>query len=75
MGIARSGTYRPPVEIFDILGQRVRTLLRSTTHSPGQYSLTWDGTDDKGISLASGSYIVKLEFGEEIETRQLTLLR
>jgi immune inhibitor A len=41
--------------IFDVLGRRVR-VLNSTALAPGQWSQTWNGTDDAGHELSSGVY-------------------
>lgn len=35
------------------------------SRQPGQYSLAWDGKDDKGQSVGAGKYIVHVEFSRE----------
>jgi len=45
---------RVKIEVFDILGRRVTTLVNQT-QAPGRYLVTFDGT-----RLASGSYIIRM---------------
>jgi len=42
------------LRIFDLRGQRVRNLLFGY-RSAGQYRETWDGMDDTGHAVASGT--------------------
>jgi hypothetical protein len=50
---------RIQVDIFNILGQKVLSLL-DAERSPGSYLLRWDGKDNLGISVPSGVYIYRL---------------
>lgn len=65
-----------PVElnVYDALGQKVRTLVATSQH-PGFYRMHWDGRTDAGAAAASGVYIYRLKAGSHIETRRLTLLK
>ncbi len=45
--------------VYDLRGQLVRTLLADAS-VPASGTLTWDGTDDHGRSIASGVYLVRL---------------
>ncbi len=47
------------LEIFNILGQRVRTLMNETQVA-GYYIMEWDGTGNAGQHLASGVYLLRL---------------
>ncbi len=62
------------LEIFDLKGQLVKTLLSRKLNS-GSYEITWDGTNDTGQFVAAGVYIYKMEIGELIETRKMTLMK
>ncbi|MBN1338439.1 MAG: hypothetical protein JXA03_03900 [Bacteroidales bacterium] len=46
--------------IRDIHGNPVRKLLDSNLQ-PGNFSITWDGSDDWGFDVATGTYIVNVE--------------
>ncbi|MBT5056893.1 MAG: T9SS type A sorting domain-containing protein, partial [Gemmatimonadetes bacterium] len=47
------------LHIFDLLGQRVATLI-SGFREAGTYQLHWDATDDAHRPLASGTYFYRL---------------
>ncbi|MBI3110494.1 MAG: M4 family metallopeptidase, partial [Ignavibacteriales bacterium] len=49
--------------VYDILGQLVRTLVHAE-QSTGRFSAAWDGTNNRGVQLASGMYIYRLEATE-----------
>ena len=72
--------YRLPVvadvklEIFNILGQRVRMLV-NVTQRPGRYTVHWDGCNDSGLSVATGIYLYKFSAGDFKKMRKMTLLR
>ena len=67
---------RAPVrlEIFNMQGQKVRTLARGE-HSPGTYTVTWDGKLDSGVPAASGVYVYRLQAGAHEHFKTLVLLR
>jgi hypothetical protein len=52
------------LEIYNMLGQRVRTLVDEEKPA-GKTSITWDGKNDEGLAVASGVYIVKLHATEK----------
>ena len=47
------------IEVFSVDGRRVRTLMRQRQHS-GPQTVIWDGMDDAGIALSSGTYFYRL---------------
>ncbi len=63
-------------EIYDILGRKVRTLLKNVGLSKGLHDwLIWDGLDDNNHPVASGIYIYKLSSSNFTQTKKLILLR
>lgn len=62
------------VVVYDVRGRRVRTLA-SGSLAAGLHALTWQGIDDRGGSVASGVYFLKMEFGGQVMTRRMTLVR
>ena len=65
---------RVKIEIFNILGQKVRTLI-DTYLEPGRYRVHWDGTDDRGIKVTSGIYIYRLVAGDVVISKKMVLLK
>lgn len=67
---------RSPVElyIFNILGQKVRTLV-STVKEQGNHVVQWDARNDFGRTVASGVYFYRLQVKDFVQTRKMLLLR
>lgn len=61
------------LEIFDVRGRRVRTLVDQPSSSPGTYETTWRGEDQAGARSASGVYFVRLQSGSRQEMKRLVL--
>jgi len=55
-------------------GRLVRTLV-DEVRTAGAHSMDWDGTDSSARSVASGSYLVKLDAPDRIQTRSVLLLK
>jgi len=62
------------LKIYNILGQKVRTLV-DEMKTPGNYEAIWDGKDDRGKDVASGIYFYKLKVGSYQKTRKMVLLK
>ena len=48
------------IEIFNLLGQRVQILVNENK-PPGFYTVSWNGANDRGQELATGSYFYKIK--------------
>jgi len=51
---------RVTIEIFDVLGQKVRTLVDEVEHA-GSWQKAWDSRNNTGSSVASGIYFYRIE--------------
>ncbi len=60
--------------VVDQLG-RTRRILFDGRLSPGRHRLTWNGADDAGRDLPSGSYLFRVRAGSCVISRKVTLLR
>ena len=58
--------------VYNLRGQRVRTLLRGFQNA-GYWAATWDGRDDRGFPVASGIYLVRLQTDSLHRVRKLLL--
>ncbi|MGB9663707.1 MAG: S8 family serine peptidase [Ignavibacteria bacterium] len=64
------------LEIYDLLGRKVRTLLNDIGLSRGTHDwLIWDGKDDNGNYVASGVYFYHFKSLRFNSTKKLILLR
>ncbi len=65
----------PTRPIYNIVGQKVRTLWQGQRSAGAQQRLSWNGLDDKDQIAPSGIYLCRLKIGDDIETVKLTILR
>ena len=63
------------IRIFNAGGALVRTLV-DAPHTPGHYSVRWDGTDGAGNRLGSGVYFYRIEAASGYkEAKKLILIK
>ncbi len=56
--------------IYDVTGQKVKTLVRETLPS-GNYLVKWNATKDDGIGVSSGVYLYVLKVAEQQVTGKM----
>ena len=47
------------VSVYNLSGQKIRQLVDSH-QDPGQYSVSWDGKNERGVTMGSGMYFYRL---------------
>ena len=62
------------IKIYNINGQMIKELINEEKNS-GHYSLIWDGTDNRGNKVASGTYLYQIQTGNFVEARKMLLLK
>jgi FtsP/CotA-like multicopper oxidase with cupredoxin domain len=62
------------LEIFNVAGQRVRTLARGT-FGAGEHILSWDGADEQGRALGAGVYFVRFQGDGTSRNQKLLVTR
>ena len=55
------------LEIFNSLGQKVKTLVRGQ-YTTGNYRATWDGTNDSDQKVSSGTYVCQLKVDGQVKS-------
>lgn len=60
------------LSIYNLAGQRVRHFSGAAS---GHSSVVWNGSDQEGRSVASGTYLYTLSFGAERLTRKMLLVK
>ena len=65
--VSKAGLVR--LKIFDSIGQEVTTLVNKE-QAPGVYKVNWNAS-----GLASGTYIYRLEIGNEVVSKKAVLLK
>lgn len=62
------------IEIFNSLGQKITSLVNST-HTAGEHSVFWDGQNDEGEKMPSGSYYYQLTAGHQVTVKKMIMLK
>jgi hypothetical protein len=70
-----AGPARPySVRVYDVEGRLVRTLGSGNIGS-GHQELAWDGRNDRGTTVSSGVYMVRVEVGQDTLTGKMVMLK
>lgn len=69
-----AGTGRTKLRIYDARGALIRTLI-DEVQPAGSKSVDWDGTDDSGRRVASGTYFYQLETDGRMMSKKSVLVR
>ncbi|MGD8395798.1 MAG: S8 family serine peptidase [Candidatus Eiseniibacteriota bacterium] len=62
------------LRVYDVAGRLVRTLADGAFEA-GVHRIAFDGRNDAGAALSSGTYFLRLEAGERHASRKLSLVR
>ena len=63
------------LDIFDIAGRRVRSLVQGRVMQEGSRAVVWNGQDDSGRQAATGVYFYRLQAGEFTATGRMILIK
>ncbi len=62
------------LEIYNVHGQKVRTLVDEKKEA-GYYEITWDSSNDHGLRVSSGVYLIRLITNNLASVQKALLLR
>ena len=62
------------LEVFNVLGQRVASLVNQSQDA-GWYLTDWDGTDETGRPVASGTYFYRFVTDVITDTKSMVIIR
>jgi len=60
--------------VYNVLGNTVKTLVNEKQKA-GNMEVTWDGTNEAGVKMASGVYYYRLETGSMSKTMKMVLMK
>ncbi|MBT8401152.1 MAG: T9SS type A sorting domain-containing protein [Rhodothermia bacterium] len=63
------------LHVYDVLGRRIKTLLSGEVKGAGYHSITWNGRDESGQQVASGTYLYHLKVGKQVLTRKMLIVK
>jgi hypothetical protein len=61
--------------VYNISGQRVKTLVEQQQQQAGAHSVTWNGRDGNGRTVANGVYLYRLQVGSTSLMGKMTMLK
>ena len=62
------------LSVYDVMGRKVATLIDRPL-TAGQHEVQWNGRSADGSAVASGMYLLRLQAGDQIATRRLTVVK
>jgi Ca-activated chloride channel family protein len=62
------------VKIYSITGKLIR-IIPLMVHGEGEYSISWDGTNQYGIDVPSGVYLYVVSYADQIQAGKMVLMR
>jgi hypothetical protein len=62
------------LSIYSLDGRRIATLV-DEPRTAGEHEVIWDGRDDAGRAVSSGSYLYRLEAGPMSQVKKMTLMK
>ena len=65
---------RVTIQIYNVLGQRVRTLL-DREESAGRHHIQWDGRNNSGYELSTGIYFMRFKANDFIRHQKMLLVK
>jgi hypothetical protein len=63
------------VDLYDVSGRRVRSLVSAETWSAGRTTRSWDGLDEQGREVRPGIYVLRVRAGGREIERKLVVAR
>ena len=74
VSFALQGSGATDLVVYNLRGERIRVLASGSLEA-GRHDVVWDGRDDRGRAVASGSYVVELRHAAVRRTYKLTLVK
>ncbi|MBM4171387.1 MAG: T9SS type A sorting domain-containing protein [Ignavibacteria bacterium] len=62
------------LKIYDMLGREIKSLVSNEVVS-GNHSVEWNGTDNFGNKVASGTYVYRITAGNFISVKKMLLIK
>jgi PKD repeat protein len=63
------------IEVYDILGRRIKILVNNEFQNPGTHKILWDGTTSFGDYISSGVYIYRIKANDFTNSKMMVLLK
>ena len=74
--LTTENTENTEIIIYNLKGQKIKTFPVILSGVEGQFSITWDGTDENNQPVSSGIYFYKLNInGKTVASRKMLLMK
>ncbi len=71
-----SGQQRISIAVYNVMGKKIRTLVHDNMNTTTENSITWDGRDNGGHLVSTGTYFVVFESaGSRLSSRKILFLK
>ena len=75
IGFDLPGEQAVSLRVYDVSGRLVDVLVDGEVATQGRNEVVWQGRDNRGHTLPSGTYFYRLETGGCSETKRMTLVK
>ena len=65
---------RVSINVFDMTGRRV-AVVTDQVYGTGSHSADWNGKDSSDRAVSSGTYLVRMETADRVESQKIMLVR
>ncbi|MFC1724284.1 NosD domain-containing protein [candidate division KSB1 bacterium] len=62
------------IRIYNILGKEIKSLVNESKKA-GYHRVVWDGTNNNGIKVSSGTYIYRISAGDFVKAKKMVLVK
>ena len=62
------------LSVFDTNGRKIKTLINGEKNA-GRYRIIWNGRNEKGVSVSSGMYYIRLQKAQKEMMRKVLLIK
>ena len=63
------------IDIFNLQGQKIRTLCDAENFGSGSIRFNWDAKDDRGNQISGGTYLCLVRVNETTQTLKLAYIK
>ena len=67
--------YDVNVTIYNMLGQKIKSLYSGQLEAGSRYKFIWDARNDKGHKVSSGIYFYQVKAGSFVDTKKMILIK
>lgn len=63
------------IDVFDITGRRIVSLIDNEKIEPGYHRVVWKGVDEQGRRVSSGIYFYRMQTSDYSDVRKIIMMK